>query len=229
MKHLIIPDVPEGPRRLTFYLAAEEWLALRGEDAFFTWRTRPTVIYGRNQVPEQEFDREYCIEHGIEFYRRKSGGGCVYSDGGNLMISKVVATRGGKNVETVFREYLECLSAALSGLGVEAVVTEHNDILVQGKKISGNAFFRAPKADIIHGTLLYDSDFKEMSRVLTPPAGKLAKHGVSSVRQRVANLSEFTGLSLDEIEAALQTALAAGSRARLELSAEDVLEIETYV
>jgi len=225
MKHLLIPDAPEGPRRLIFYLAVEEWLAGRGEDAFFTWHTRPTIIYGHNQNPAAEFDAEYCRLHGIEAYRRKSGGGCVYSDSGNLMVSRILTRKNGKNVETVFSEYLSCVAAALGNLGLEAVVTDHNDVLVAGRKVSGNAFFRTPKADIVHGTLLYSSDFEVMTKALTPPETKLLKHGVQSVRQRVANLNEFTSCSFAEVEKAVQLALADNAEI-MTLSVDDILQIE---
>ena len=88
MKHVILPD--NVRRSLAFYLAMEEFVASEVEgEAFFVWRVEPTVIYGRNQVLENEVNLEYCREHGVDIVRRKSGGGCVYSDLGNIMISYV--------------------------------------------------------------------------------------------------------------------------------------------
>ena len=93
MKHIILPE--EGDRRLVFYLAMEEFVARNiCEDAFFLWRVAPTVIIGRNQSLEDEVDTGYCAENGVQVYRRKSGGGCVYADKGNLMISAVTGIHG---------------------------------------------------------------------------------------------------------------------------------------
>ena len=82
----------KGTMRLPFYLAMEEYVArniYKGEDCFFMWQVNPTVIFGRNQVIEDEVNIEYCKSHNIQFYRRKSGGGCVYADMGNVMLSYI--------------------------------------------------------------------------------------------------------------------------------------------
>ncbi|MBP5571782.1 MAG: lipoate--protein ligase family protein [Bacteroidales bacterium] len=192
MKKVVIPA--GAPERLTFFLAVEEYLAREvKEDLFFTWQSPPTVICGRNQVIENEVNLDYCREHGIAVVRRKSGGGCVYSDWGNVMLSFVTPDLG---VEEVFARYLEMVAGVLRELGFDAVTTEHNDILVGGRKVSGNACFATPRATIVHGTMLYDLDFDALARSTTPSAEKLAKHGVQSVRQRVVNLKSL-GLKLD--------------------------------
>lgn len=195
MKKVVFPS--DAPSRLTFYLAAEECLAASaGEDLFFTWLSPPTVICGRNQVIENEVNLEYCREHGIAVVRRKSGGGCVYSDEGNVMLSYVTPDRG---VGEVFARYLEMVAGVLRSLGFDAVTTEHNDILVGGRKVSGNACFATPHSTVVHGTMLVDLDFEALSRATTPPAEKLARHGVQSVRQRVVNLRAL-GLTLTPAE-----------------------------
>lgn len=192
MKKVVIPA--GAPDRLTFFLAVEEYLAKSvKEELFFTWQSPPTVICGRNQVIENEVNLEYCRENNIVVVRRKSGGGCVYSDWGNVMLSFVTPDLG---VEEVFARYLEMVAGVLRELGFDAVTTEHNDILVGGRKVSGNACFATPRATIVHGTMLYDLDFDALARSTTPSAEKLAKHGVQSVRQRVVNLKSL-GLKLD--------------------------------
>ena len=87
MKYVALPF--QEPRRLSFYLAMEEFVARHTDepDAFFMWQVEPSVIFGRNQVLENEVNVAYCREHGISLYRRKSGGGCVYADMDNLMLS----------------------------------------------------------------------------------------------------------------------------------------------
>ena len=136
MKHIILPD--NRQRSLAFYLAMEEFVASNVEgEAFFVWQSEPTVIYGRNQVLENEVNMEYCRDHEVEVVRRKSGGGCVYSDKGNIMIS-YVSERG--MINEVFDRYLDALTGFLQSIGVPAVKSGRNDVLVNGRKVSGNAF-----------------------------------------------------------------------------------------
>lgn len=187
MKHITLPD--QVRRSLAFYLAMEEYVAREVEDeAFFVWRVEPTVIYGRNQVLENEVNLEYCREHGVDIVRRKSGGGCVYSDLGNIMVS-YISRRG--DVSEVFDRYMTGLTQALRALGVPAEKSGRNDIMLQGRKISGNAFHQLPDRSIVHGTLLYSTDLEALTQAIRPPEEKLRRHGVESVRQRVLNLSEY--------------------------------------
>jgi len=186
MNHILLPD--SAPRRLVFYLAMEEWVAGNLSQGFFYWQVPPTVIFGRNQDIYSELDLEYCRNNNIEFYRRKSGGGCVYSDMGNLMISCIMPQT---NVQKSFDTYLSKLSAVLSSLGFDAVKTSNNDILIEERKVSGNALFSCGNSTIVHGTLLYDTDFSIMQKAITPSVEKLAKHSVKSVRQRVVNIKEL--------------------------------------
>lgn len=187
MKHVILPD--NVRRSLAFYLAMEEFVASEVEgEAFFVWRVDPTVIYGRNQVLENEVNLEYCREHRVDVVRRKSGGGCVYSDLGNIMLS-YVSDRG--SVSEVFDRYMTALADALRRLGVPAEKSGRNDVLVEGRKVSGNAFHQLPDRSIVHGTLLYSTDLEALTEAIKPPVEKLQRHGVESVRQRVMNLSEY--------------------------------------
>ncbi len=178
--------LPEG-KRLVFYLAAEEYVAAHRElgEAIFFWKVPPTVIFGRNQVMSSEVNVEWCSENGVQMCRRKSGGGCVYSDLGNLMISYVSS---GTEVGRVFGGYLEVLAGALRSLGVNAQVSGRNDVLIDGRKVSGNAFQLLGDRSIVHGTLLYDTDFAALEKAITPSRSKIQSKGVSSVRQRVTNL-----------------------------------------
>ena len=157
----------------------------------------PTVIYGRHQSAEVEVNEAYCREHDIAIVQRKSGGGCVYADEGNLMISFISPST---HSEQVFAQFLAMVAQALQAKGLPAVTTAHNDILVDGRKVSGCACFTAPTGTIVHGTLLYDVNLEAMLAAITPTTAKLAKHGVASVRQRVANLRELT-TAFDDIHA----------------------------
>lgn len=178
-----------GPS-LAWYLEAEEYLAEHiqsydADEVLMFWQTPPTVIIGRHQDMEAEVNLAWCEEHNVAICRRKSGGGCVYSDEGNLMISLI-----SKNTHSqeVFQDYLQRLVHALQQLGIDAVSTTHNDVLVGTKKVSGNACFATHSATIVHGTLLLNSNLDNVERAITPSKQKLAKHAVQSVRQRVSNL-----------------------------------------
>ena len=221
MKHLVLPDNKE--RRLIFYLAMEEFAAteLDERESFFTWRVAPTVIFGRNQLMEAEVDVNYCRQNGIQFYRRKSGGGCVYSDWDNLMLSYIIE---GENVPFLFDRYLRRIAFILQKKGINAVATGRNDILIDGKKVSGNAFLKLQKRCIIHGTMLYDTDFTQMECALTPSAAKLESKGVASVRKHVANLCEYTDMDILQLADCFATELC-GAEKRV-LTDDEVHRIE---
>ncbi len=199
MTNIVLPDT--RCRSLAFYLAMEEYVAktIEGE-AFFVWQSEPTVIFGRNQVLEDEVNLDYCRQHGVEVIRRKSGGGCVYSDKGNIMIS-FISRRG--DVSEVFDRFLSALTSCLCGFGVNAVRSGRNDVLVEGRKVSGNAFHQLTDRSIVHGTLLHSMDLDAMQQALLPPVEKLRRHGVGSVRQRVMNLGDILPLSIEEVINAL--------------------------
>jgi len=180
---------------LAEYLAIEQDLVKEvKEPTLFTWIVRPTVIYGRHQSAEVEVNEAYCAEHGIEVVQRKSGGGCVYADEGNLMISFVTPDT---HSEQVFKTFLQHVAEALQAKGLPAVKTDHNDILVDGRKVSGWACFTGSTGTIVHGTMLYDVNLEALQHAITPTQEKLAKHGVASVRQRVVNIKELTDAFAD--------------------------------
>ena len=204
MANNILIHLPSG-KRLVWYLAAEEYFAKNiqtlqqgfgkgAENAkdicglFFTWIVTPTVIFGRHQVMQNEVNVAFCQTNGIAMYRRKSGGGCVYADEGNLMISYISPS---SHSEQVFQNYLDRMSDCLRRMGYDAVKSTHNDIMLGEHKVSGNACFALPQATIVHGTLLYDVNFEMLQQAITPSQEKLAKHGVQSVRQRVKNLKNI--------------------------------------
>ena len=198
MTHLALPS--DETRRLSFYLAMEEYAARRlnlSDDLFFLWQVEPTVIFGRNQVIEDEVNLDYCRAHGIQFYRRKSGGGCVYADRSNVMMSYI--TRSDQVLST-FSRYMQMVCDMLRALGVEATSTENNDVLVGGRKVSGNAYYHIPGHSIVHGTMLFDTNMQHMLSAITPPRQKLDRHGVQSVRQRITLLGEHTSVSISEFK-----------------------------
>ena len=177
---------------LTDYLAMEaDMVKTIQEPTFFTWVVSPTVIYGRHQCAEAEVNEAYCRAHGIAVVQRQSGGGCVYADRGNLMVSFISpSTRS----QEVFDQFLVLLSGALRQLGYEAVTTAHNDVLVGDRKVCGTACYTTPTGTVVHACMLYDVNLTDLETAITPSEAKLAKHAVASVRQRVRNLREIRDL-----------------------------------
>ena len=171
------------------YLAKEaEMVKTIGTPVFFTWIVDPTVIYGKHQIREQEVNGIYCEEHNIRVVQRQSGGGCVYADRGNLMISYISpSTRS----QEVFETFLRMLAGALNRLGYPAVTTAHNDVMVGEYKVAGTACFTTPTGTVVHASMLYEVDMDALEQAITPSVEKLEKHAVSSVRQRVRNLREI--------------------------------------
>ena len=223
MKNIVLPDKNE--RSLAFWLAMEEFVAKSvEEEAFFVWRVASTVIIGRNQVLEAEVNLDYCRRHGVKVVRRKSGGGCVYADRDNIMIS-YVSKRG--EVAEIFERYLSGLTSCLCSLGLNAEKSGRNDILVEGRKVSGNAFHQLPDRSIVHGTLLYDTDFDALQEAIRPPVEKLQRHGVASVRQRVGNLKEHLAqTSIASVEDLERFIIAYFCDGEMLLPEESVTEIE---
>lgn len=215
-------DEAQKQRQLPFFLAMEEWLATRPGDLFALWQVGPTVIYGRNQVVEAEVNLEFCRQNGIEFYRRKSGGGCVYADHQNIMLARVCDSR---NVEETFAAHCDMVAHALQKMGIGARRSGRNDITVDGRKISGNAFVQLPDGRaIIHGTMLFGMNPDMMEGALTPSAEKLAAKGVASVRSHVTTISELRpDLSIHEFKSGLINHLTEGE---LTLTPNDIAEIE---
>ena len=227
MKYIALPT--NENRQLSFYLAMEEYVArhMKEPDCFFMWQVAPTVIFGRNQVVENEVNLEYCREHDIRVVRRKSGGGCVYADMDNLMLSMVT---DGDNVGFTFNRFVTMIQLALHKIGVSATSTAHNDIMIGDRKVCGTAFYQLPGRSIVHSTMLYDTNMLHMLNAITPSAEKLEKKGIQSVRQRITLLKDHTPLSLDEIKQKIRDTLCDGDLVLTEEQVAGIEEIEqTYL
>jgi len=219
MRYVSLPD--DEVRPLPFYLAMEEYLARTSrEELFFMWQVAPTVIFGRNQIIEREVDLDYCRSRGIAVYRRKSGGGCVYADMSNIMLSYIV---NADNVVTTFAEYTGKVAEALRGLGLDASSTGRNDVTIGGRKVSGNAFYHLPGRSIVHGTMLYDTDAENMARAISPSPAKLSAKGVESVRSHITTVSRHSDISLEDFKGYLRSRMTCGA---MTLSPEDIREVE---
>ena len=221
MQYINLPEAHEV-RSLSFYLAMEEFVAryVDADDCFFMWQVEPSVIFGRNQMIENEVNLTYCQEHHIQVYRRKSGGGCVYADSDNVMLSYISK---GDNVGLAFNRFIQMMLLVMRNMGVEAVGTRHNDILIGDKKVCGTACYHIDGRNIVHSTMLYDTNMEHMLQAITPSQEKLQSKGIQSVRQRITLLKDHVTLSLEEVKALIRQTLCSDERT---LTAGEVAGIE---
>ena len=212
-------------QRLSFYLATEEYLALHfpASEYFFMWQVEPSVIFGRNQLIENEVNLDYVRQNGIRMYRRKSGGGCVYADFSNIMFSFITPEF---NKDFVFDKYLGKVVDVLKGLGLDAHFSGRNDILVGDMKVSGNAFYKVMDRAIVHGTMLFDTDLSVMVKAITPSNEKLISKGIDSVRKRVMNLSEILTIDIESFKNTMKTMLCEEEIVLTASDVEGIREVE---
>lgn len=149
----------------------------------------PSIIIGKNQNTIEEINTKYVEEKGIKVVRRLSGGGAVYHDLGNINFSFL--TKDDGNSFHNFKKFTEPVVQALQQLGVNSELSGRNDILAEGRKISGNAQFSTKGRMFSHGTLLFDSDIDEVVNSLKVKKDKIESKGIKSIRSRVANIKEF--------------------------------------
>jgi lipoate-protein ligase A len=170
-------------------LALEEYLLKQvGEQEciLYLWQNEKTVVIGKNQNPWKECKVAELEADGGKLVRRLSGGGAVFHDLGNLNFTFLVA-KENYNVE----KQLEVIIKAVNGLGIPAEKSGRNDITVEGKKFSGNAFYSDGFHSYHHGTILVNVDISKLSQYLNVSKDKLISKGVESVRSRVTNLTSY--------------------------------------
>jgi lipoate-protein ligase A len=174
-------------------LAVEEF-CLRNlditEDCVLFYINAPSVIIGKHQNPFEECDLSYLQNKDIQLVRRISGGGAVYHDNGNLNFSFITGFE--KEKLDYFQKLIQPIIGALHQLGVNAELTEKNNILVEGKKVSGNSQYTNINRMLSHGTLLFESDLSVLKTALKSNLGIMNSKAVQSARSEVVNISEFT-------------------------------------
>ena len=223
MVYISLPD--NSVRSLSFYLAMEEYVArnINEYDCFFQWQVEPSVIFGRNQLIENEVNTDFCRENGIRMFRRKSGGGCVYADMNTIMFSYITSE---ESVGFTFNRYINTVIHLLRKLNVEATTSGRNDILIDGKKVSGNAFYHIPRRNIVHGTMLYDTNMHNMVGSITPSDEKLMSKGIKSIRQRITLLKDYIDLGINEFKEYVKTNLCDRELTLTDKDIEKIKEIE---
>lgn len=162
--------------------------------SLFLWKNKQTVVIGTNQNPYSECDTESLLNEGGFLARRRTGGGAVYHDLGNLNFSFVA----DKNIYDV-KKQMQVIQKALLDFNLETEVSGRNDITYQGRKFSGNAFAKTKNQGLHHGTILIKTDSERLQKYLKVKPAKLHKHGVKSVASRVINLSEVAEITSENI------------------------------
>lgn len=221
MKYILLPK-PDTIHQLPFYFAVEEYVARHytDDDYFMGWRVNPTVMLGRNQLIDNEVNTDYCKEHKIDIFRRKSGGGCIYADKGCIQFSYISRA---VNANEAFAAYMQRMADLLKGLKIDAQLSGRNDILIDGTKVSGCAFYQLSNRSVLHNSLLFDTQLDHLSNALTPAKEKLQSKGVASVRQRVTNVATYTQLDILAFMDYVQQEMC-GTEV-LELTEEDMKEV----
>ena len=194
-----------------YNLAFEEYVLYhRTEgDYLLLWQNDNTIVVGQNQNTEAEINRAFVEEHQINVVRRGTGGGAVYHDLGNLNYSFITDV-GDEGVS--FRRFTEPVVAALRSLGLNAEASGRNDILVEGRKVSGTAQRRHEERVLHHGTLLFDADPAMVSGALRVDPEKFRSKSTKSVRTRIGNIRDFLPVDMDmpAFWTYLKTALSGG-------------------
>ncbi len=176
-------------------LAVEEFLldhVEKGQVILYLWQNKNTIVIGKNQNAWKECKTGELERDGGHLVRRLSGGGAVYHDLGNLNFTFLVSKE-----DYDLEKQMEVILVAARKLGLDALKSGRNDITIDGKKFSGNAFFERGGKCYHHGTLMVNVVMEDLQRYLNVDQEKLKSKSVDSVRARVANLSEFyPGLSI---------------------------------
>ncbi len=186
-----------------FNLSVEEVLlknVKENEIILFLWQNKDSVVIGRNQNPWKECSLKKMDEGKVKLARRLSGGGAVYHDIGNLNFTFLM-----RKVNYNLEKQLDVILQGVNSFGLNAVFSGRNDILIEGKKFSGNAYYFDDKFSYHHGTILIDSDISKLSNYLNPSKEKIVSKGIDSVRSRVVNLHSISkDITVEKLKHSIQ-------------------------
>lgn len=158
------------------------------DEYFLFWRTEPTLMIGKFQNALQEINMDYVKANHVNVVRRVTGGGTIYTDMNGWQFSFITKNPQGKNID--FSHFTKPILNALASLGIKAELSGRNDLLIDGRKFSGNAQYKTKKVNLHHGSLLFNTNIENMVRALSVADEKLISKGIKSVRSRVTNISE---------------------------------------
>ncbi len=174
------------------------------DEYFMFWRTRPTLMVGRYQNTLAQINMPFAKANNINIIRRITGGGTIYTDLNGWQFSFIAKNSATKQTnqqkQIDFEHFTKPVLDALHMLGVPACLSGRNDLVVEGKKISGNAQYVRKGVTLHHGSLLFDTNLENLVRALNPDDEKLVSKGIQSVRQRVANIAEYLEDKISALE-----------------------------
>ena len=180
-----------------FNMALEEYVfeSMPKDDSYFLlWQNRNAVVVGKYQNTVEEINADFVREFGIQVVRRLSGGGAMYQDMGNVNFTYIVDQSDAENLD--FSLFTLPVVRALAQLGVTAETNGRNDIVIDGRKFSGNSQYNKKGRTMHHGTLLFDSRLETVQKALMVKADKISSKGIKSVRSRVTNISEHLSVEI---------------------------------
>jgi len=164
------------------------------DEYFLFWRTEPTLMIGKFQNALQEINMDYVKANHVNVVRRITGGGTIYTDMNGWQFSFITKNPIGKNID--FAHFTKPIINALTSINITAELSGRNDLLIDGRKFSGNAQYKAKKVNLHHGSLLFNTNIENMVRALSVADEKLISKGIKSVSSRVTNISEHLDQSL---------------------------------
>lgn len=176
---------------LEYYFTMEKRLP---DTVLLFWRTTPTLMVGKYQNVLEEINKPYADQHGIHIVRRMSGGGTIYTDLGGWQFTFI---QHREAEEITFHQYIAPVIDALEELGVHAEFNGRNDLTIGGKKFSGNAQYRLGNSIVHHGSLLFNTDIRQMVASTTVDNYKILSKSIKSVRDRVTNIAEHLPAPMD--------------------------------
>ncbi|MGL4911849.1 MAG: lipoate--protein ligase family protein, partial [Romboutsia sp.] len=181
---------------LEYYLMNEKDL---GDDTIFMfWRTNPTVMIGKFQNTIEEINAKYVEENNVNIVRRITGGGTIYTDMNGWQFSFI--NKNSKSHEIDFGTFIEPIVKALKKQGIDAYFNSRNDLMIDGKKFSGNAQYIRDNKRLHHGSILFDTDVEAIVKSITVAEEKIISKGIKSVRERVANIKDYFKEDIDALE-----------------------------
>ncbi len=208
---------------LEYYLITEKKLS--EDQIFIFWRTEPTLMVGKYQNTIEEINQNYAKENGIKVVRRITGGGTIYTDMGGWQFSFI--TRG-QSESIDFSKYISPVIEGLKKLDVRAEFNSRNDLVIQGKKFSGNAQCMLNGYTLHHGSLLFSTDFEQMVKCLTVDDYKIISKGIKSVKERVTNISDHLTkpIDTDTFKKLMVDSIMQGSKEHYQLTDTDLARIK---
>ncbi|WP_094607513.1 Lipoate-protein ligase LplJ [Sporomusa silvacetica DSM 10669] len=177
---------------LEYYLLKEIDLE---RDFFLFWRTTPAIMIGKHQNTLVEINQDYVKEKHIQVVRRITGGGTIYTDPDTWQFSFIIKNKSYNDIN--FETYIDPIIKAFFELGINSDFSSRNDILIKGKKVSGNAQYIDSQCNLHHGSILFDTNLDELVKALTVSEEKIISKGIKSVRERVTTITEHLNEKID--------------------------------